>query len=204
MHRIFGQKKSSGSQGPSEKEKQEAEEAKQVNLDKTVQNQEDRVKQLQAKYDSCNKDLAQYKKQLQNTKSPAAQKNIKQQMKRILQRRKMIDEQLNSAYSSLNTLSQVRWEINIFLAPFNEMSDEGEHCEIFSFLVLSQSTFAIENAQMMQENLKAQKAAIHHMKEQHQQLDIDDIEDMQDDMAEILGDMEDVNDLMGRNFGYEQ
>eukprot|EP01138_Halocafeteria_seosinensis_P009633 gb/GECG01009843.1/.p1 GENE.gb/GECG01009843.1/~~gb/GECG01009843.1/.p1 ORF type:complete len:167 (+),score=43.05 gb/GECG01009843.1/:1-501(+) len=90
-------------------------------------------------------------------------------MKQVLQRRKMLEGQLDSTYSTMNQIEQ--------------------------------TTFAIENTKFMQENLQTQKAAMHQLKEQHKELNIDEFEDAQDDMEEILGDVQDVSDLMSRSYG---
>lgn len=40
------------------------------------------------------------------------------------------------------------------------------------------------------------------MKEQHAKLDIDEIEDLQDDLEDMTYMSEEINELMGRSYGY--
>lgn len=40
-------------------------------------------------------------------------------------------------------------------------------------------------------------------KEQMAKFDMDEVEDMFDDMAEMMADQEDIQEMMGRNFGVE-
>ena len=63
------------------------------------------------------------------------------------------------------------------------------------------TAYAIDNASMISEQVAATKAAMVTLKKQHEDISLDDLEDMQDDMAELLGDAAEMSDLMGRSFG---
>lgn len=72
---------------------------------------------------------------------------------------------------------------------------------------LSNQQFNIDSAKFATENLKdnalmaqAMKATAKDLKAAYKELDIDEVEDMHDDMAELMEQSEEINELMGRSF----
>lgn len=73
-----------------------------------------------------------------------------------------------------------------------------------------QQQFNIDQTQFMTENLKdtatmvsAMKEAQVQIKKQYEEVDIDEIEDMHDDMQDLMYDMEEMNEVMGRGLGMD-
>lgn len=60
--------------------------------------------------------------------------------------------------------------------------------------------FQQENMQTTMETVGAMKAGAETMKEQMGKFDIDDLAEMQDDMADMMMDMEEINEMMSRNY----
>ncbi len=87
----------------------------------------------------------------------------------ILQRRRMLESQLNMAYNTTNSMQA--------------------------------TAYALENAQMVQDQVSAQRGAMTALKSQHESISLDELEDMQDDMADLLQDAAEISDLMGRSYG---
>lgn len=65
---------------------------------------------------------------------------------------------------------------------------------------IDQMVFNTENMQAQIETVGAMKEANTAMKGQMKQLNLGEVEDLHDDMAELFEDMEEINDLMGRNY----
>ena len=63
------------------------------------------------------------------------------------------------------------------------------------------TAYALENAQMVQDQVAAQRGAMTALKTQHENISLDELEDMQDDMADLLQDAGEISDLMGRSYG---
>jgi len=63
------------------------------------------------------------------------------------------------------------------------------------------TAYALENAQMVQDQVLAQRGAMTALKTQHESISLDELEDMQDDMADLLQDAAEISDLMGRSYG---
>jgi len=66
---------------------------------------------------------------------------------------------------------------------------------------MDQAAFGIESAKATIESVAAMKAANTELKRVVQKdLDIDDVDDLADDMEELMYEMNEINDAMGRNF----
>lgn len=52
------------------------------------------------------------------------------------------------------------------------------------------------------DSVAAIKSASVQLKTQHKKINIDEIEDVQDDMADLLEDMNEIQEAMGRSYGY--
>jgi len=70
--------------------------------------------------------------------------------------------------------------------------------------------FNIDQTSFMQENLadtatmvSAMKEATVQIKKQYEEVDLDDIEDMHDEMEDLVYDMEEINEVMGRTYGVD-
>ena len=66
---------------------------------------------------------------------------------------------------------------------------------------VDQAAFTTENMQITANTVASMKVAKGVMESQMKSLDVDDIADMHDDMAEIYMDMNDVQETMGRMYG---
>lgn len=66
---------------------------------------------------------------------------------------------------------------------------------------LEQTTFALDNIRGAQEHAAALKASAGALKAASQQVDLDELEDLHDDIADLLVDAEEVNELLGRDYG---
>ena len=66
---------------------------------------------------------------------------------------------------------------------------------------VEQTAFAIETVQDTQTTIKAMKKATVTLKEESEKIDLDEIEDMQDDLADMLEDQEEVQDILSRAYG---
>jgi len=65
---------------------------------------------------------------------------------------------------------------------------------------IEQTAFAIETMQDTQIAVAAMKDATATLKVQHEKLDLDAVEDMQDDLFDLLEDQEEIQEIMGRNY----
>lgn len=73
---------------------------------------------------------------------------------------------------------------------------------------LYQQQFNVDQTRLAQENLKdvgttvaAMKQAQKELKQQFKTVDIDEIEDLHDDMSDLLEDSEEIQDILGREYG---
>eukprot|EP00397_Hematodinium_sp_SG-2012_P034770 GEMP01037323.1.p1 GENE.GEMP01037323.1~~GEMP01037323.1.p1 ORF type:complete len:209 (+),score=43.41 GEMP01037323.1:229-855(+) len=65
---------------------------------------------------------------------------------------------------------------------------------------IDQMAFQTENIKATIDTVGAMKQANTAMKGQMKDLNLDQVEDLQDDMAELFDDMQEINDLMSRNY----
>mmetsp|Transcript_20126 Transcript_20126/g.58864 ORF Transcript_20126/g.58864 Transcript_20126/m.58864 type:complete len:231 (-) Transcript_20126:125-817(-) len=66
---------------------------------------------------------------------------------------------------------------------------------------IEQTAFAIDSIKDSQIAVEAMKDAAKTLKAEHKKLNLDAVEDLQDDLAEMHEDMEEINELMGRSYG---
>lgn len=66
---------------------------------------------------------------------------------------------------------------------------------------IDQTSFAIESIKDTQTTVAAMKAATVTLKNETKKMNISEIEDFQDDLADMFEDMEEINDIMGRSYG---
>lgn len=66
---------------------------------------------------------------------------------------------------------------------------------------IEQTSFAIESIKDTQTTVAAMTAAKSTMQAEAKKLDLDQIEDVQEDLADMLEDMNEINDMMGRSYG---
>lgn len=65
---------------------------------------------------------------------------------------------------------------------------------------IEQTSFAIETVKDTQKTLEAMKSATVTLKTEHEKINIDEIEDMQDDLADLLEDQEEMNEIISRSY----
>eukprot|EP00356_Strombidium_inclinatum_P002560 CAMPEP_0170478692 /NCGR_PEP_ID=MMETSP0208-20121228/183_1 /TAXON_ID=197538 /ORGANISM="Strombidium inclinatum, Strain S3" /LENGTH=223 /DNA_ID=CAMNT_0010750989 /DNA_START=23 /DNA_END=694 /DNA_ORIENTATION=+ len=68
---------------------------------------------------------------------------------------------------------------------------------------VDQVAFANESIQDTLNTVSAMKEAAKVQKAQMDKFDMDQVEDMMDDMADLMADQEDIQEMMGRNFGVD-
>lgn len=66
---------------------------------------------------------------------------------------------------------------------------------------LDQTVFALESVKDSHTTIAAMQAASKQLKKEHGKIDIDKIEDMNDDLADMFEDMNEVSEALGRSFG---
>lgn len=66
---------------------------------------------------------------------------------------------------------------------------------------LEQTNFALDTVKDTQETVAAMKGAAAALKVEHKKINIDAIEDTQDDLAEMMFDMNEIQESLGRSFG---
>lgn len=67
---------------------------------------------------------------------------------------------------------------------------------------VEQTSFAIDSIKDTKDTMAAMKAAVVTMKKETKKLNIDEIENFQDELADMLEDMNEVSEAMGRSYGY--
>lgn len=65
---------------------------------------------------------------------------------------------------------------------------------------VDQMAFSHENAQMQVQTIGAMTAGMEAMKQTMKDIDVDKVADQMDDMQDMMMDMEEINDMMGRNY----
>ena len=66
---------------------------------------------------------------------------------------------------------------------------------------IEQTSHAIRNAMDTKEHIAAMKGARDELQKFQKEMDLNEVEDLYDDMDEVLMDQEEVQEIMGRNFG---
>jgi charged multivesicular body protein 5 len=66
---------------------------------------------------------------------------------------------------------------------------------------IDQQAFALEGMQETSEMVKTLKASAKQMKQEYKKINIDKIEDLQDDLADLMVDAEEVQEVMSREYG---
>lgn len=60
--------------------------------------------------------------------------------------------------------------------------------------------FGIENIKNAQEQVSALESSAAEMRAAHKAIDIDKLEDLHDDIADLMADAEDINEIMARSY----
>mmetsp|Transcript_103647 Transcript_103647/g.288748 ORF Transcript_103647/g.288748 Transcript_103647/m.288748 type:complete len:246 (-) Transcript_103647:53-790(-) len=68
---------------------------------------------------------------------------------------------------------------------------------------VEQTNFAIQSAKDTADTVSAMSSAAVALKAEHKKIDIDKVEDIQDDLADLMADAEEINELMGRSYGLD-
>lgn len=66
---------------------------------------------------------------------------------------------------------------------------------------LDQTAFALESIKDTQTTVAAMKLASKELKKEHKKIDINKIEDLNDDLADMFEDMNEINESLGRSYG---
>lgn len=66
---------------------------------------------------------------------------------------------------------------------------------------IDQTAFAIETVQNTQTTVAAMSAAAKTLKKEQKKININDIENMQDEMEDLLEDVGEISDILGRSYG---
>jgi len=116
----------------------------------------------------CDAELRKIREQMKKMREGPAKNALKQKALRILQRKKMFDNQSDS----MRTQS------------FN----------------MEQATMALQTAKDTHVVVAGMKAGVKEMKKEFKKIDIDKIEDLQDELADVLEISEDVQEALGRSY----
>lgn len=66
---------------------------------------------------------------------------------------------------------------------------------------VERTVFALETAKDTQTTVNALREATKQLKVEHEKISISEVEDIQDDLAELLQDQEDLQEILGRSYG---
>jgi charged multivesicular body protein 5 len=139
-------------------------------LEEANSGMETRITALKEKVQECDKELAQLREAIKNSRG-STQATNKQRAVQLLKRRKMYSSQLEGLIGT----------------QFN----------------VEQMTFAAQNIQDTLTTVAAMKEAHKVQSQQLKSFKINDIENMMDDMADMMLDTEEINEVMSRNYGCE-
>ena len=65
----------------------------------------------------------------------------------------------------------------------------------------TQTQFALENIKDTADHISSMKHARDTLQDQYKKLDINSVEDLQDDLADLMADADEINEIMGRSYG---
>ncbi|KAJ0400189.1 hypothetical protein ATCC90586_009325 [Pythium insidiosum] len=174
MNRIFGRKKP---------------EAPPVNLSDVNMKVDGRVTDLDMKISKLDEELRKYRVQMAKTKGPALN-GIKQRAMQTLKRKKMYEAQRDNLTAQSFNLEQVPLTLSVQLRREGSNEQRGV-----------QATFAIETSKDTIATVSAMKSAAVQLKAETKKINLNELEDMQDDMADLLEDMNEIQEIMGRSYG---
>jgi charged multivesicular body protein 5 len=128
--------------------------------------------------------------QLKKAKGQAAV-NIKKRAMQVLKRKKMFEQQRDSMQAQSFNLEQAS----------QRPRSTYTRLTVRLTAALLQTIFAVDCAKDTIETVAAMKGAASAMKVQTKQINIDDIEDVQDELADMMLDMNEVQESLGRSYG---
>lgn len=154
MRRVFGKKKAD-LPAPS--------------LDQASSGIGQRISDMDTKIANLEEELRSYKEKIKKTKSPAAKKQLQKRALEVLKRKRMYENQRDTAAAQ----------------QFN----------------IDQTAFSIESSKATVQSVAAMKAANKELKSIiRKDLDINAVDDLADDMAELMDDFNEINEALGQNF----
>ncbi|XP_021944838.1 charged multivesicular body protein 5 [Folsomia candida] len=133
-----------------------------------ISNVDKRAEDMDKKAAQCEGELRKIREQMKKMRDGPAKNALKQKALRILQRKKMFDNQSDSFRSQ----------------SFN----------------MEQATMALQTAKDTQVVVAGMKAGVKEMKKEFKKIDVDKIEDLQDELADVLEISEDVQEALGRSY----
>lgn len=66
---------------------------------------------------------------------------------------------------------------------------------------MEQTAYAVTSAKDTLDTVAAMRGAATQLRAEHKKLDISSLEDLQDDLADLMADTDEINELMGRSYG---
>lgn len=106
-------------------------------------------------------------------------------------------EQLKTANGSAKASIQRRAMDTLKRKKMYEQQRDQISAQAFN---LDQTAFAIESIKDTQTTVAAMKAAATQLKQEHKKINLNDIDDMQDELADMFDDMQEINDTLGRSY----
>ena len=125
-------------------------------------------------------------------------KELDTKIKTIDQELMRYKEQLKRAAPSAKASIQKRAMATLKRKRMYEQQRDSMASQSFN---IEQTAFAIESIANTHIAVQAMKDATVTLKEEHEKIDIDAIEDMQDDLADIFDEQDEIQDIMGRSYG---
>lgn len=130
-----------------------------------------RLEGLDGKIKKLDAELLSYKQQLAKLPEGPAKARLRQRATRVLQQRKMYEQQKDHIYG----------------AQFN----------------IDQTLYAQETASSTVEMVSAMRSATKVLQKQFKKLKVDDVEDLQDDLADVFQDSVEIQEALGRSYNVD-
>ena len=145
-----------------------------------------RAESIDKKIQKLEADLVKYKDQMKKMREGPAKNAIKQKAMHILKQRKMYENQREQLMQQSFNMEQTN------MATQTLKDTQVTVCKIKLFSHLT-SLFLFK--------VNAMKLGVKEMKKEYKKVNIDQIEDLQDDLADMMEDANEVQEALGRSYG---
>ncbi|RMX66894.1 hypothetical protein KXD40_005799 [Peronospora effusa] len=174
MNRVFGKKKP---------------EVPPVNVSDVGGKIDTRVTDLDKKIETLDEDVRKYREQMKKTRGPASNA-IKQRAIQTLKRKKMFEAQRDKLQAQSFNIEQPKT-----LTFFLHWHYDDSHA------LTCKAAFAIDTSRDTISTVAAMKSAVVQLGVETKKINMSELEDAQDDMADLMEDMNEIQELMGRSYG---
>ncbi|KAH8307355.1 hypothetical protein KR044_010662 [Drosophila immigrans] len=174
MNRLFGRGKPK-EPGPS--------------LNDCIQGVDARATNIEEKIAKLETELRKYREQMSKMRESPAKNSVKQRALRVLKQKKAYVEK-----------SRHRRDRSLLYIAYFSYEQQAESLRNQSFN-MEQANYAAQSLKDTQATVTAMKDGVKQMKTEYKKINIDQIEDIQDDMADMLEQADEVQEAMGRTYG---